>query len=295
MSATPTQSRLWFVRRGETVRGPFPTALVKRYLILGRLRQTDELSLDRQAWQAVSTYPMFAPTQLAEDATVALAREDERKPGDRRSNEPPDNPYKERRSGTDRRTQESPELVEYRQRRARVVQSLKPARQSNRIPVLIALTLLAGIIISGFLFKPTTLVSGPACDTPAAPGVNWSNCRKEQADLTRADLSKAALRNSRLTAARLAGADLAGSDLAYADLVGADLSNAQLQGAIVVGTNLRQANLSSANLEGADLSYADLTGATLDGAALKGTSLGNAIWPDGKVCARGSLGTCQPR
>ncbi|MGQ0657626.1 MAG: pentapeptide repeat-containing protein [Chromatiales bacterium] len=280
------------MRRGDTVLGLFPTSLIKRYLILGRIRQTDELSLDREAWHPVSKYPMFAPNRLAEDSAMVLAREDERKPGDRRANEPPNNPYKERRSGVDRRAEESSETIERRKRRVRIVASLKPTRQSNRIPATIAVILLAGIVLGGFLFKPDGPISEPVCVAPPTPGVNWSNCRKEQVDLSGVDLRNAVLRNSRLTGTRLTGANLAGSDLAYADLVGAALSNSQLQGANALGAILRKADLRNANLERADLSYVDLTDATLDGALLTNAKLGNAIWI---ACAPGSLGTCVPR
>lgn len=290
-----THRRLWFVRRNGTVRGPFPTPLLKRYLLLRRLKQTDELSLDQQAWQPVSTYPMFAPDRLADDSAVLLAREDERSSGDRRTSEPPDSADKERRSGVERRAEESAATVERRDRRARVVASLKPAQESHRAPATIALLLLVGIIVSGFLFRPGGSVSEPICVAPAAPGVNWSNCRKEKADLSGVDLRNALLRNGRFAAIRLAGANLAGSDLAYADLTGADLRNCNLRGATATGANLHQAALENANLENTDLTYVDFSDATLDGAALSGAKLGNAIWIDGTSCAPASIGECAAR
>jgi hypothetical protein len=287
------QGRLWFVRRGDVTRGPFPTALVKRHLILGRLRQSDELSLDREVWQPVAKYPMFAPARLAEDIAVVLAREDERQGGDRRQNEPADNPHKERRSGAERRAAEAPAIIERRQRRARVVASLKPKRQSNLLPTFLALILVAGIIIAGFLFKPRSGGSTPDCSAAAAPQVNWSNCRKEETDLGGVNMQQALLRNVRLTGSNLSGANLSASDLAYADLVGVDLSNSDLSGATMKGATARKADLRSAKLIGADLSYADLSDAVVAGADFSNAIFDDAIWVDGRTCARGSVGACR--
>lgn len=288
----PHPGRLWYVRRGDVVKGPFQTSLVQRYIILGRIKATDEVSLDREAWQHPGDHPMFSPAKLAEQRDSVLAREDERKPGDRRHNEPPDNPYKERRSGVDRRADEAPETVERRQRRARVLQSLKPERQSNVVPAVMAAIATVVIVISGFLFKSDSGVDVAVCDAEPRPGINWSNCRKEGLVAAGVDMHDALLRNARLTGADFSGSKLSGGDLSYADLVGANLAGADLGGTNMKGATMRKADLSSANLKGSDLSYADLSEAMLDNAELAGSRLGNAIWTDGRTCAPDSVGDC---
>jgi hypothetical protein len=291
-----SQGRLWFVRRGETVRGPFHSALIKRYLLVGRIKPTDEVSLDRHDWLPVTAYPAFAAEQpsasgMAAVSASVLGSEDERRPGDRRQGEG-DSPYKNQRSGKDRRAPEAPEVLERRQRRARVLASLKGGPINNRVPALVAVLLFVAIVVSGILFTPQSRQPEPVCDAAAAPGVDWANCRKEGIDLAGADLQHAVLRNAVLTGANLAGAKLVGADLAYADFSNADFSSAAVNGADLKGANLRKARLAGANFEDADLSYADLTGADIEGTDFKGARLESAIWVDGRECVAGSVGRC---
>lgn len=293
-----SQGRLWYVRRAKTVRGPFPAALIKRYMLLGRVKPTDELSLDQQSWLPVTAYPGFAPDQgtasgLAAVAASVVASEDERKPGDRRQGQA--DPHSERRQGADRRAEEPPEVIERRTRRARVVASLRVPGAGDKVAALIAGLLLIGVIAGGFLFAPGAPESAPQCEAKAAPAVNWANCRKEGAELANVDLRNGVLRNARLTGVKMAHANLMNADLAYVDLVGADLSYGRLDGARMTGANLRKADLGYASLKGADLSYVDLTEAVLGGAMLEGAILDNVIWPDGQVCGKGSVGACLPR
>jgi len=290
---TQSQGRLWYVRRGEVVKGPFQTALIKRYLIMGRIRAADELSLDKEVWHVPSHYPMFSREKLEEDRAILLAREDERRGVDRRHNESPDNPHKDRRSGAERRSAEPPEAVARRQRRQRVLASLRPTRQSNVAPALISAFAVALIVVSGFLFKPRGGGAEPNCEAAPAPGVNWSNCRREAIDAHGSDLHGANLRSARLTGANLEAVQLQAGDLAYADLVGATLIDSDLSGANLKGTALRKAVLTGVRFRGADLSYADLSDAVIDGATFEEARLDNAIWIDGRTCAPGSVGACR--
>jgi uncharacterized protein YjbI with pentapeptide repeats len=115
-----------------------------------------------------------------------------------------------------------------------------------------------------------------------APGVNWRDSSMVQ---------------MRLDGANLQGANLSGSILQLANLKGANLMLANLKGAHLHAVNLRGSNLTMANLSGANLLDADLTGANLLGANLQKTILiqakfSGATWPDGRVCAEGSVGEC---
>lgn len=74
-----------------------------------------------------------------------------------------------------------------------------------------------------------------------------------------------------------------GVNLSNANLEGINLQGAYLKGATLKNTILRNANLKDAYLFEADLTGADLTGAHLS----------KAIWPDGRVCAFGSIGQCK--
>ena len=71
-------------------------------------------------------------------------------------------------------------------------------------------------------------------------------------------------------------------NLNNANLEGINLQGAYLKGATLKNTILRNAKLIDVYLFEADLTGADLTGADLS----------KAIWPDGRVCAFGSIGQC---
>jgi len=83
--------------------------------------------------------------------------------------------------------------------------------------------------------------------TPApAPGVVWSGCYLNNADL--------------------AGADLTGANLTDSDLAGADLAGATATNALLIGSALTDVNLTDADLLGAQLNDADIAGSDVDGA-----------------------------
>ncbi len=88
----------------------------------------------------------------------------------------------------------------------------------------------------------------------------------------------------------LSGLRLAGFDLTKCNLKGADLSNADLERADLEESNLELADLSGAKMKMTDLRITGLKGAKLDRAIFDG-----AIWLDGTVCAKGSIGLCRER
>jgi len=56
-----TQQQLWYTRRGEAVQGPFPAGQISRYVILGRIQPTDEVSADGVVWVPLSQMPEMIP------------------------------------------------------------------------------------------------------------------------------------------------------------------------------------------------------------------------------------------
>ena len=83
-----------------------------------------------------------------------------------------------------------------------------------------------------------------------------------------------------------------GCDLRGADLRGVDLAGANLEGANLLEANLEGVNLTGANLEDASCEKINLLKARLEGIKLEGANLEGAVWSDGKVCKKGSLGAC---
>ena len=277
--------------------------MISRYLLLGRVGDSDEVSGDGEAWVAIKDVPELIPDVMKGDASDPLVRErleaarrwaDERNT-DRRERGSGQRSPDENRRESDRRELEQSSILDHRGRRAD--RQLEPfADYQGRWTMLMiagTIAIVAGIFL--LLYKPPPPQLGADCRSPAAPDVNWSNCVLDGAHLAGLNLSGASLYSASLTAANLRHSKLKGSDLSYAALSIADLEGADLRGATLIGAKLRQAKLKNARLDNANLSYADLTGADISGTSMHGTKLGNAIWVDGRHCLPGSVDGCQSK
>ncbi len=299
--------RLWYTRRGGQVRGPFPTGLVSRYILLGRVHEGDELSVDMEEWQPLSAFPQLLPSvlrgpgqQADEDERLQRLKdarrwEDERSGMERRDREGVAEEFaRQRRRFSDRRQPEPVELIQHRLTKVHLRSATAPRRERYLPQLLIALVLLGGVGLLAYYYPNSNIKSASDCQAAPHPGVNWSNCALEGVELVGQDLRGAILRNANLSGANLRQTQMPGNDLSYSNLNSSDLSNAELSRANMKGVNLRNANLTNAHLSGADLSYADLTGANLEGVDLSAANLENAIWPDQTLCGPGSIGQCVP-
>lgn len=135
----------------------------------------------------------------------------------------------------------------------------------------------------------------PVCKFEPEGQCSWG--RFMGADLAGRDMHDLSAASIRLDGANLQGANLENAILQLANLKGANLMVANLQNAHLHGVNLQNANLMMANLKKVNLLDADLTGANLRGANLDGAIIikarfDNATWPDGRVCAKDSIGEC---
>lgn len=300
---TEAQEHLWYMRRDGHVRGPFPQAQISQYILLGRIREDDALSTDRESWTPVRDLPHLIPEIMKHTDTEegrlrlqeARMRADERRGSDRRlGSERMRADTGERRREGDRRQGETAATLRHRKIRRDVLDAESAADTGPCGPqckiVLAFIGLLAVIFI---VFTPDVLDTHADCSAPPAPQVNWINCRLPALEAEQADLRGARASNMDLTGARLVGANLIGSDLAYTTLNLADLRHADLSNARMTGAGLRATDLRGARLAGADLSYADLREARLEGTVLSETRFDNAIWVDGRVCKAGSVGQCR--
>lgn len=292
---------MWYLRSYGEVKGPYPAGLVSRYILLGRVSDTDEVSSDGKEWIVVKDVPELIPHVMKGDLNDPMVQErlqaarrwaDERSVDRRDEREKQASPSNDRR-GSDRREPEQSPLIEYRHRRSDRDRELFADAQGQWAMLMIAGTIavVAGIFL--LLYKPPAPEVGADCRSPAAPNVNWSNCVLDGAHLEGLNLSGATLYSASLTATNLRKSKLRGSNLSYAALSIANLEGADLRGATLIGAKLRQAKLNNARLDNADLSYADLTGADLSGVSMHNTKLGNAIWTDGRRCRPASLDGCQ--
>jgi len=312
----------WYTRRGDQIRGPFPAPQISRFILLGRIHDTDELSTDQISWQKVSDVPILVPEELKADLSdpeayeklmIARMREDERNARDRRDESEPGDPMPDRRSTDNgRRQDEEDAMLRHREIKTAIAEAAAHRKHHYFLRGVLATLFLVSIISAAWYFQPWQEQESADCNALAQPWVNWDNCLMEGVKLVTADLRGAHLRNANMGGADLRGAQLAGADIAYTNLVGANLSGAELTQAIMLGANMRNADLAGADLSSADLSYAilkgadltnadlresdlsnaDLTGATLKTAKLEGAKLDHVIWLDGSVCAIGSVGKC---
>lgn len=282
------QGHNWFVRSNGKVTGPFPAGLVSRYLLIGRIKFSDEVSADRHVWLPVKRVRGLIPEALLDavrNPTDPAAQERlkaARRWADERLD---DRPRQEGRSPE--------EKAELRHREA-MAQRQHKRRHHNRLLQSLVVVVLVSAVTGGILLIPTPdEVAEADCSVAAAPGVIWRNCLLPGGDLANSNLEGADLRNSVLRGSSLRAARLVGSDLAYADLSGSNLRGADLTGANLKGINLRGSDLTRARLVNSDLSYADLTGADIGNTDLTGARLDHAVLGNGYTCMPGSVGSCQ--
>jgi uncharacterized protein YjbI with pentapeptide repeats len=293
-----SERKHWFVRRNGEVKGPFLSAQITRNILLGRLHADDEMSLDEQNWQAVARHKELYPDVMQEmpvdkdKLDLAKIQADERVSDQRRQKE---NMAQERRRTRERRGIESDVMLVHRQHRKEINDAYKNNFKRPKLPALSILLLLIVIIAFGFILKPQKQDVLVDCSLPAHERVNWSSCYFIKLNAENQNLESAILTDAILNESNLLGANFSGADMAYAEIMASDLSYANLERARLIGVNLKQTDLRYANLKDANLSYADLSGALLAGANLDNTRFDNAIWIDGQLCKKGSIGSCKTR
>jgi uncharacterized protein YjbI with pentapeptide repeats len=111
-------------------------------------------------------------------------------------------------------------------------------------------------------------------------------------DCSGGSLQRAAVVGRDVPGMVFARADLRGATLMSNNFENANFASADFEGATLSGARLVNANLSGADFTRANLMGADLTGANISGADFDRAQLGGAIFPDGSVCAAGSIGRC---
>lgn len=286
MIAQDDDTREWYVRRSGTVQGPFAAERIRRYLLLGRLRLSDRVSVDGASWQPVTQWPQLIPEEMRDLGTEAgRARfEQARRAADERSVD---------REAAAPEASADPTLTDI-PRRATARPGRAPRRPALVLLAFGGLVALAVTLIAVGYYRDFEREGVRAADCSGADSRVWNGCVKDgmklEPGVVLADLQAI---NASLRDARLVGVDLTGARLDYVELSGSRLERADLRGAVLRGADLRGADLRQADLRRADLRHADLRGARIDGARLEGAMLGNALWLDGHGCAPGSVGQCR--
>jgi uncharacterized protein YjbI with pentapeptide repeats len=290
-----TERRLWFVRRKETVKGPFLPAQITRNILLGRIRPDDELSCDEINWQEVSLHRELYPEVMKdakadkEQIETAKMQVDERILDQRRQKQ---EMKQERRRTRERRGNESESMLLHRQHRKELNDTYKTSLKRPQFPMLSILLVIIAIFGFGYILKNDNNDILADCSLPPSPGVNWSNCSFIELNAENQELKSSILTDATINKSNFLGANLSGSDMAYAEMSESDFSYANLERVRLIGANLKHSDFRYANLEGADLSFADLSNALLAGANISNTRFDNTIWTDGQICKKGSIGSC---
>ncbi len=290
------ERRLWFVRRNGEIKGPFLSAQITRNILLGRLLPDDQLSVDERNWQSVANHQELYPDVMLENPVNENKLENAKVQVDERVSEKrqqKENMAEERRRTRERRGNESEMMLEHRQNRKELSDIYKNKHKRPKLPTFSIALLVIVIIVFGFILNPQQQKSLVDCSVPASKGVDWKNCHFINLNAENQNLESAILTDAIFNESVLLGANLTAADMAYAEINKSDLSYANLEDARMIGTSLKQTDLRYANMKNADLSYADLSGALLAGANMKNTKFDNTIWSDGKVCKKGSIGSCQ--
>ncbi|MGD8640520.1 MAG: hypothetical protein PVF34_11375 [Gammaproteobacteria bacterium] len=154
-----SKKQLWYTRRDMEIRGPFPAGMVTRYILLGRILETDQLSTDQVSWRPVSDLPELIPEELKLDLTnpenreklrIARMREDERGTDDRRSENESSNTensvYVKR--GNDRRKAEPMDVMRHREIKTQLLTSLREKQQKHYIPRMLGILMAISAIIA---------------------------------------------------------------------------------------------------------------------------------------------------
>ena len=156
-------NQLWYTRREKEIRGPFPAGLITRYILLGRIREDDELSVDQLSWKTVREKQELIPEELKLDLSVpenqeklriARMREDEREAADRRSKTSTEGDKVDlhKRSGMERRKTETDDVKRHREIKDQLLMSLrKKSREiyvSRFVWLTFVLTLIAFFVVS---------------------------------------------------------------------------------------------------------------------------------------------------
>ena len=294
---------LWFIKSKGKVTDPFPVKLIGSYLVLGRIDLDTPVSIDQEKWIPISRLPSLIPDEVRLSHTVegragleqARSREDERRSDTRReqaNRRDKERAESDRREAADRRQNNEKVSKSYMKLRADLSANRIKAKKIRLFSLVVLFLVVISLMVSFLFVEPVGITESVDCSSKAAPNVDWHSCNKNSIDLVSKSLQKSNLHSIHLNSALLINTNFTEANLSYASLQNANLSNAILKGALLVGANLNNANLSYADLSGVDLSYADLRNAVLSNTQVLNTKLDNAIWLDGRRCAKQSIDKC---
>lgn len=135
-----------------------------RHILLGRITETDELSVDQLSWQRVTELPELIPEELKLDLNIpenqeklriARMREDERESTDRRARQQANEfQGKHKRSGRDRRKNEPGEVLRHREIKDQLLASLRKQERETNVSRFVWSAFVLVVILYILVFYP---------------------------------------------------------------------------------------------------------------------------------------------
>ena len=270
-------SQLWYVRDGRHIRGPFASGLISKDILLGRIHPNDELSQDKKKWREASTVHEVMPdvikhrheSNYKERLRAARRWSDER--------------------GEVREKDENGEEKIYLPRKEVTHLGIKT---TGVVGITIFVIALITFVYTVFVFTPDEPIVKIDCTIAGVDGSLFDSCHLQRRNFSQRSLKGSSFKNSLLQNSQFIKSALQNSQFDYANLSNADLSYANFTQASLKAVDLGNTILNGTIFSNADLSYANLSGAKASNVKFTDTNLANAIWFDGRVCAKKSIGQC---
>lgn len=241
--------KIWYVRKGEKIFGPFAASKVRNFLLEGRIDLRDEVSLDKKNWSFLLSQPEVVPLQMRDpDAVLDTELSDDLDPGKKGS-------------------LWLPILLVSLLVIGGIVISMQ-ARQSETVN------------LPDCAAGPAPGIIWNSCNKRSlkAEDANLEGLQATNVMMNNARLSGTSFKQANLRYAQLEGADLAYCDFTGASLKGSNLHGADLSNAILDEADLRYADFTDSRIGGISLKNAQLSGAVwFNGNPCKTGSVGKCI------------------
>lgn len=246
-----THDKIWFLKKGEKVFGPFAAAKVRNFLLEGKIDMRDQVSRDRKNWVFLKQQPEVVPLQMRDPEQFA------------------DTEYSDALDPGRKGSLWLPILL---------------------VIILIAAGIGTSVLLQqeqgGTAYQTDCTAAAEAgvnwnsCNKRGfvAENQNLDNMSANNGKLEESRFSGSSMKNANLKYAQLDKTDLSYTDLSGAVLKGASLRGADLGNAILNNADLRYSDLTDARLGGIQLDNARLEGVIWNnGQTCKPGSIGECI------------------
>ncbi len=251
------KQRLWYIKKNNTIKGPYTEQAISRFILLQNILPDDELSQDKVNWKKATACRSLLPQQL-------------KNMGDEMVQE---RVYALRRS-------------ELKQKKV-IKENAELASTWN----ILLIVLLIGITLGAFLWF-TPKHTDIDCTAKIVAQGDFSGCNFANQQWLGKSWQQLIMQNANLKKIKMYQMDLSTANFSYAMMDAALLRSIDFQQAVLTGASLQGAILMDVNFTGADLRYVNLLDAKPQNIRLNNARLDGATWFDGNICSKGSYGRC---